>query len=122
MGRYLIPAAEQYITQAINWTLHRGAWEEDQVWDSTPEGIVFTDPSLTDAECAAVYTGFVPDLLWVRPLPPVVRDAGRTIRRLAYATDVQLAALATVELRVGLRALARGLIYLNDRLDVDDSV
>lgn len=117
MGTYLIPAA-----RSVREASEHLPWAEGRVWTETPDGVLFEDPALDDTACAALYSDFVPrsadDLTHVTPLPPVIREAGRAARRLAYATDADLVAMSAGDTRVALRALARCVLYLNSRLDV----
>lgn len=88
-----------------------------------PDGLVIVSDA-TAATLEAAMATFAattpPGGVYVPPMPDVVKAAGRIVHRLAYATDDELAALTNAELRVALRALARGEVWLNRDLDVSD--
>ena len=119
MGAYLIPNARS-IVEAVVFV---GESPLSRSWEQVPEGIIVSDAVATDDELATAYAAFVPsgatDDEFVQPLPAAVLGAGRIVRRLALATDAELAAMTQADVRQSLRAIGRAIIYLNRRLDVE---
>lgn len=117
MGVYIIPMAA-FPSEAEEWAGSAAS----RTFASTAEGVSVSDTALSDADVAALFVGYVPPAFigpfHEEPLPVAVLAAGRAINRLAHATDTELTALTAAEIRIGLRALARAIIYLNARLDV----
>ena len=69
MGSYVIPnATVDDIFVVIDYAREAGQWHEEMVWDHGLEsGILFTDPTRTDEECASLYAGFTPTEGMYRP-------------------------------------------------------
>ena len=116
MGEYLIPDA----ASATEASAHVG-FAHGRRWAVVPGGVLFSDPGLSDDECAALYVGFVPagvsDEEYRQPLPDAVIAAGRVVKQIAYLDNAGLDALTVTELRIGLRAACRALLYLNSRFE-----
>lgn len=118
MGTYLIPnigLAE--LPQAIYHIRQQGAWTEQQVWDWGAEGgVLFTDPARDDAGCAALYTGFVPNLNWAQPLPDSIRLHLQHMRDYLAADEGTITNAQTVHV---IKDLIRAVHFLNSRLATD---
>lgn len=80
MGMYLIPNAMS-INEAVDFLGEPGL---TQTWRQVPNGVLFEDTSRSDAQCAALYAGYVPsgtsDLDYQPPLPPAVQQAKNTLK------------------------------------------
>jgi hypothetical protein len=54
-----------------------------RMWGQVPGGIWFSDPRLTDAECAALYADYTPTVgtedFYTPPRPPAVESAVQTL-------------------------------------------
>ena len=73
MGSYLIPAARSSREAAE----HAFDPTAERTWAVVEGGVLFTDPALTDAECAELYADFVPSGAgedYRPPLPAYIRD------------------------------------------------
>lgn len=111
MGSYVVANATSPADAATWASTHGAAFGS---FERITEGVRYTEPSLSDAQTAEIFAGYVPNAT----MPAVVLEAGRIVHRVAYATNAELAAIPLDDLRVAVRALARAVIYLNSRLDV----
>lgn len=104
MGTYLIPNARSTREAAVYVGERLGC-----TWEHADGGVLFTDPDISDAECAALYAGFVPtaesDETYRPPVPPAVRAAWLDLRSRATAGDPVAQDMVTL------------LRFINSRLD-----
>lgn len=112
MGQYLIPDGRS-VSEALHF-LGRNA-EPDELWTEVTEGLLYENPTLTDAEAEALWEGFVSSGSrdWKAPLP---FDLDTHIPHLsAYYSDPQAATEA--EFRHVVKDVIRALRYLNQHLE-----
>lgn len=115
MGSYLIPnaistkEAAAYIPFAPN-----------RQWTSVDGGVLFQDPARTDAECAALYSGFVPsgvtDDQFQWPLPSEVRTHLQHLRDYQAADPSTITNAMTIHV---VKDIIAALFYLNKRFEIE---
>lgn len=118
MGSYLIPnVGEQEVASAIGFLEEQGLLTESQVWDWGAEGgTLFTDPSRTDAECAALYATFTPQAEYRQPIPQALRDHRQHLLDYYNADPAVITTAQTVHV---VKDIIRVLYYLNQRIQTD---
>lgn len=117
MGQYLIPGdlSRDHVSSAIGHLREQGLWTESQVWDwGVDGGILFTDPSRTDAQCAALYAGFSPVEDYSPPLPAAVKNHLQHLRDYLNASPATITNAQTVHV---VQDLIRAVHYLNKRFE-----
>lgn len=115
MGQYLIPNAT-LPREAADWLEASGRVVEGQTWDLVDGGVLFTDPSRTDAQCATAYAGFVPGNgeAYRTPVPQVILDHLPHIRDYLAASPTAVTPAQTAHV---VQDIIRVLNFLNQRLE-----
>lgn len=98
MGQHLILNALS-INEAVDFI---GGPNTNQTWEYVEGGIMFVDEQRSDAQCAALYSGYTPsgqdDFSYQSPPPAAVQQARQTLKAFwdanpASVTDTQSATL-----------------------------
>ena len=114
MGQYLIPNAKSSAEASLHVPF--GA---DRLWREQEGGVMFTDPNLTDAECAALYANFTPSGMtndeYRQPLPEYLRTHLPHLKQYYDATAVTNAETVHV-----VKDLIRAVYYLNSRFEAPE--
>lgn len=114
MGTYLVPT--QYIAEAAAYLGENS--RDGQSFTPTQGSVLFEDPTRSDAECAALYTGFTatwPDGLdmYERPLPAGVKTHLQHLRDYLAADPSAITNAQTIHV---VQDLIRAVHFLNGRL------
>lgn len=116
MGSYLIPGALSTI-EAAAFVGAGQTFVPDRRWEQVEGGVLFTDPALDDAGCAALYQGFVPsaanDEVAKYPMPDNVRLHTQHLRDYLAADPATITAATTVH---AVKDIIRVLFWLNRRV------